>query len=83
VTRVTGISAACLRQPGRRHRIAAARSLFCVLVVDEVGLRPAEARRYLGLTDGAVSHALSRGRKDATSSLYDDARQALRAFIHD
>ena len=83
VAQLTGIPCACLRERGRRHRVAEARSLFCVLLVDEVGLRPREARNYLGVTDGAVSHALSRGRKEATAPLYDRARQALRALICD
>jgi REP element-mobilizing transposase RayT len=83
VTQSTGISCACLRQRGRRHQVAEARSLFCVLLIDEVGLRPREARKYLGVTDGAVSHALNRGRKQATSTLYDRARLALRSLIRD
>jgi hypothetical protein len=59
-----------LLQRGRRWDVAHARALLCAFAVDEIGRRPRELARYLGLTDGAISHALRRGRTLKQSAIY-------------
>ncbi len=83
VSQITGIETLRLRRSSRRQAVARARSLLCVLAVDELGLRPVQAARYLRISDGAVSHALRRGRAASPSPMYQQARDSLHSLLRD
>jgi hypothetical protein len=68
-----GISEADLLQGSRDRAVSRARALLCYLAVAELGLSGRQVARALGVTPGAVSQSIQRGRSLARLAGSDGA----------
>jgi hypothetical protein len=70
IMEIFGLEGDVLYFKGRRKIQVAARSLLCYWAVRELGLRATELAKRLGVTQPAVSYAVSRGERIAKERDY-------------
>ena len=71
VMEIFGVEKDVIYSKGRRKIQVAARSLLCYWAVRELGLTATELATHLGLTQPAVSYAVSRGEQMAKERNYN------------
>ncbi|MEK7475553.1 MAG: transposase [Candidatus Coatesbacteria bacterium] len=61
--RVAGVPVEAIQRPGKKPAVAMGRALACKWLVEDLGMQGVAVARLLGVTSGAVSQGIERGRR--------------------
>ena len=73
IAKLYGISVKALRGSARSRKVSSARSIFCAILIDHLGISQAKVSRFLSISDAAVLQLLRKGRNniDINQLLYN------------